>query len=141
MESGCRRRHSPQVVVINHTTDTRTEVTSGNDEPVIPSNVAINSGNYKDIISSLLEVYTGSPEYTDDMYAIPSLLEIVASTEPGDYYCTAGGLVTVSYYSGFHRDGLSFDFDGCVEGAIRMEGDLAVFEYAELRNDVLKATQ
>lgn len=115
-------------VVINHSTQTRTAVTIEGGETVIPSNVAINSGNYKDIISSVLQVYTGSPEYTDDMYAIPSLLEIDASTAPGDYYCTAGGSVTVSYYSGIPEDGLNFDFNDCVEGATLMEGSLTVFQ-------------
>ncbi len=116
-------------VVINHVNGTRTDVLVESNDPVIPSTVTINPGNYKEIISTVLQVFTGSPEYTDDLYALPNFIEFDADTAPGEYNCRAGGTYTIDSYDTSRGNGNSLVFDECLVNASLMEGSLATYDF------------
>lgn len=125
-------------VVINHSDDTRTDVVVAGDGPVVPSNETINSGNYKEIISKILQVFTGSPKYTDDLYALPNYIDFDNDTPSGEYNCLASGTYTIEHYNTTRGDGMNFEFDECSVGAIFMKGGLAAYDF--LGSEIVEGT-
>ncbi|MGQ7848402.1 hypothetical protein ACUNV4_28145 [Granulosicoccus sp. 3-233] len=116
-------------VVINHVSGTRTDVLVESNDPVVPSTATINSGNYKEIISTVLQVFTGIPEYTDDLYALPNFIEFDDDTAPGVHYCRSAGSYTIDNYNTTRGNGHGFVFDECLVNASLMEGSLTSYDF------------
>jgi len=121
-------------IVINHTTGRRYPIIDVTDvDTPADADATINSANYKDVIASVLKVYSGL-EYADTIFALPEFLDVDAETDSGEYECETEGSFTIDTFNTTRGLGFDLDSESCMVGAITIVGDITAYEFAGSEN-------